>query len=65
MGEREKKGRIAEGEKEGGVLGKGPLRLKQFCIMKQKVNQAAMEKSVIVIKVMRNIHADHNFFKER
>ena len=32
--------------------------------MKQEVDQIAVEESVIVIIVVRNIHADHDFLKE-
>ena len=40
------------------------LELKQCCCPKQKVDQVAMIKSVVIVKVMGNIHTDYNFLKE-
>lgn len=38
--------------------------LEQRYTTKQQVNQIAMENSVIIIEVMRNIHANNDFFKK-
>ena len=35
--------------------------LEQFYTTKQQVYQIAMENSVVIIEVMRNIHADNDF----
>ena len=40
------------------------LELKQCCCPKQKINQVAMIKSVVIVEVMGNIHTDYNFLKE-
>lgn len=40
------------------------LELEQCCCSKQKINQVAMIKSAVIVKVMGNIHADYNFLKE-
>lgn len=39
------------------------LELEQCC-PKQKINQVAMIKSVVIVEVMGNIHTDYNFLKE-
>ena len=40
------------------------LELEQCCCPKQKINQVAMIKSVVIVEVMGNIHTDYNFLKE-
>lgn len=40
------------------------LELEQGCCPKQKINQAAMIKSVVIVEVLGNIHTDYNFLKE-
>ena len=40
------------------------LELEQCCCPKQKINQVAMIKPVVIIEVMGNIHTDYNFLKE-
>ena len=38
--------------------------LKQFDTAKQQVCQIAMENAVVIIEVMRNIHANNDFFEK-
>ena len=40
------------------------LELEQCCCPKQKINQVAMIKSIVIVEVMGNIHTDYNFLKE-
>ena len=40
------------------------LELEQCCCSEQKINQVAMIKSAVIVKVMRNIHTDYHFLKE-
>ena len=37
------------------------LELEQCCCSEQKINQVAMIKSAVIVKVMRNIHTDYHF----
>ena len=38
--------------------------LEQLYTTKQQVNQIAMEDSVVIIEVMRDIHANNDFFEK-